>query len=430
MRKDVEMKDRNNGEIIGETGDDDGILNDDEIKKKVSEEKIDVSLTMIGNKKRKRSFYFETYIFIKLLICYELYDKNDYINSLKIVNELITKTINENRRTCDLLSSKLYYLYSLLNQRLNKLNNIRNKLYEYYQISCLQQNLESQSVLINLILQNYIEFKLYNLGNKFIEKSEFPSTSSSSQFARYNYYCGIISTVKLDYNNALLYMQNGLRRAPQYGAYGFKIKCTKWLIVIQLLMGDIPDKTIFVSIDGKHNKLQLKPYEMITECVREGKLNLFNDTINKYQNIYLNDGLIKILLRLKHNVIKTGLRKINKSYSKISLNEIKNKLNLDSENDAYYIVSKAIKDNIINAKINYKDKYIESKNIINQYSTDKPYKQFATRIKFCLDIYTQAIKSLKYPNTNDDDTDKQKNDEINNEEVAEIILNAMDEDEE
>lgn len=47
-----------------------------------------------------------------------------------------------------------------------------------------------------------------------------------------------------------------------------------------------------------------------------------------------------ILFRLRHNVIKTGIRMISLSYSRISLNDIASKLCLDSAEDAEFIVSK------------------------------------------------------------------------------------------
>ena len=57
--------------------------------------------------------------------------------------------------------------------------------------------------------------------------------------------------------------------------------------------------------------------------------------------------------RLRHNVIKAGIKRINASYSCISLQHIAEKLTLDSENDALYTVAKAIKDNVIEARIDY-----------------------------------------------------------------------------
>jgi len=44
--------------------------------------------------------------------------------------------------------------------------------------------------------------------------------------------------------------------------------------------------------------------------------------------------------RLRHNVIKTGVRMISLSYSRIALTELASKLHLDSVEDAEYIVAK------------------------------------------------------------------------------------------
>lgn len=49
---------------------------------------------------------------------------------------------------------------------------------------------------------------------------------------------------------------------------------------------------------------------------------------------------IIIIKSLHHVVIKTGLRKINLSYSRISLRDVALKLNLDSNTDVEFIVAK------------------------------------------------------------------------------------------
>ena len=51
------------------------------------------------------------------------------------------------------------------------------------------------------------------------------------------------------------------------------------------------------------------------------------------------NGLVN---RLRHNVIKAGVRMINLSYSRISLTDIAQKLQLDSPEDAEFIVAKVL----------------------------------------------------------------------------------------
>ncbi len=68
-----------------------------------------------------------------------------------------------------------------------------------------------------------------------------------------------------------------------------------------------------------------------------------------------------IAVRLRHNVIKTGLRKINISYSRITLADICSKLHLDDPEDAEFIVSKAIRDHVIDASIDHDSGVLRSK---------------------------------------------------------------------
>ena len=57
--------------------------------------------------------------------------------------------------------------------------------------------------------------------------------------------------------------------------------------------------------------------------------------------------------RLKYSVIKFGLKKINISYSKISIKDIQTKLALESVEETEQIVAKAIRDGVIEATLNH-----------------------------------------------------------------------------
>lgn len=85
-----------------------------------------------------------------------------------------------------------------------------------------------------------------------------------------------------------------------------------------------------------------------------GNLANFQDTLSTYGEKFRTDHTYTLIIRLRHNVIKTGIRMINMSYSRISLADIAQKLQLDSAEDAEYIVAKAIRDNVIDATINHK----------------------------------------------------------------------------
>ncbi len=100
---------------------------------------------------------------------------------------------------------------------------------------------------------------------------------------------------------------------------------------------------------------------------------------------------------LHHNVIKTGLRKIYQAYTRISFDHISAKLHLDSADDVEFIVAKAVRDGVINATINHQDRYIQSKENLDVYSTQEPQGAFHKRIKFCLRTHNEAVKAMRYP---------------------------------
>merc|ERR1719494_769426 len=81
----------------------------------------------------------------------------------------------------------------------------------------------------------------------------------------------------------------------------------------------------------------------------------------------------------------------------ISLQDIARKLALDSPEDAEFIVCKAIRDGVIDATIDHDNRYVQSKENIDVYSTTEPQNAFHQRISFSLDIYNQSVKAMRYP---------------------------------
>lgn len=75
-------------------------------------------------------------------------------------------------------------------------------------------------------------------------------------------------------------------------------------------------------------------------AVRLGQVTLFDEVKKQHQSTFQRDRTYILIQRLHHNVIKTGLRAISTSYSKISLEDIAKKLALQSPEDAEFIVAK------------------------------------------------------------------------------------------
>ena len=71
-----------------------------------------------------------------------------------------------------------------------------------------------------------------------------------------------------------------------------------------------------------------------------GKLAKFNEVLEQFGTKFQGEGTYTLIIRLRHNVIKAGIRMINLSYQRISLADIAQKLLLDSPEDAEFIVAK------------------------------------------------------------------------------------------
>ena len=96
-------------------------------------------------------------------------------------------------------------------------------------------------------------------------------------------------------------------------------------------------------------------------------------------------------MRLRQNVIKTGIRRLSLSYSRISLRDICVKLHLDSEEDAEYIVGKAIRDGVIEGRIVHEKGWMECGGQKSGYGPEVS-DVFSRRIAYCLELHNQSVK--------------------------------------
>lgn len=72
---------------------------------------------------------------------------------------------------------------------------------------------------------------------------------------------------------SFIYLILALRKSPQVSGAGFRQAATKLLTVVDLLLGDIPERSRFTE---KVMEVALKPYFSLTQAVRIGNLSQFN----------------------------------------------------------------------------------------------------------------------------------------------------------
>lgn len=317
--------------------------------------------------------------------------------ALKCSDLLIAKIQGQNRRTLDLIAAKSIFYYFRCHELANSLPSIKAFLHQRLRSVTLKNDYEGQAVLINCLLRFYLQHNLFDQASKLVSKANFPEAASINEWARYLYYLGRVKAVQLDYSEAYKNLIQALRKAPQVTAIGFRQTVNKLAVTVELLLGDIPERSLFRDPILRRT---LAPYFQLTQAVRSGNLSRFNEVLDKYGKKFQVDHTYNLIVRLRHNVIKTGVRSINSSYSRISFVDIAAKLSLDTPDDAEYIAAKAIRDGVIEAEIDHEGRFLRSKETADVYNTLEPQTAFHQRVTFCLDIHNQSVKAMRFPPKN------------------------------
>jgi 26S proteasome regulatory subunit N3 len=168
----------------------------------------------------------------------------------------------------------------------------------------------------------------------------------------------------------------------------------KLLVIVELLMGEIPHRSIFAQKDFQKH---MDPYLQIVNCVKQGEMEKFRQLINKHAKLFTADKNMALVHRLKHTVIKFGLKKINISYSRISLQDVMAKLGLESVDETEQVIAKAIRDGVIEATLNHDQMFMQSLSVTDMYASNDPQAILAKRIEFCMQLRNDAVMALTYP---------------------------------
>lgn len=335
---------------------------------------------------------------------------------------------------------------------------LRSELAQAHNAALLRRDLDTTAVLLNCMLREMLQQSQVEQAQKLLSNSTFPSlqdstsgggtssgiassSSSSSynnnnQLCRYLYYSGRIQALRLDYTNAYASLTQSLRKAPTNTALGFRIAVQRLLIVVQLLMGEIPERHVFYftttvttslssstttsstvvssssstvappsskthgrTVTRRQQLGELEPYLHITQAVRRGDLAVFTRVVSEHQARLQADETFTLISRLAHQVVKAGLRKLQTCYSRLSLADVAQRLGLANAQQAELVVAKAIRDGVLDATIHHKEQYISSHNDLHNvvYATKEPAQAFHRRIAYCLTMHNDAVRAMRYP---------------------------------
>ncbi len=76
-----------------------------------------------------------------------------------------------------------------------------------------------------------------------------------------------------------------------------KKKAQKFALVVELLLGEIPDKATFRN---PQLRKALQPYFQLTQAVQTGNLAKFNEVLEKFGNNFMKENTWTLIIRFAH----------------------------------------------------------------------------------------------------------------------------------
>ncbi|KAK3710915.1 26S proteasome non-ATPase regulatory subunit [Vermiconidia calcicola] len=346
----------------------------------------------------------ELWAYLGILVQVYLYDTQQYQEGADFSENFVEKIRSWNRRTLDPIGAKAYFYYSLFHENLDPkppskqspVIEIRPKLLAALRSAVLRKDNDTQAAVTVLLLRNYISTADITQADLLVAQTQFPTSATNNQVCRYLYYLGRIRAIQLAYTQAHDHLESASRKSPTTGpAVGFYQQAMKLLIVVELLMGDIPERSVFrqPSLESA-----LYPYLKLVQAVRVGDLQAFLRCVEKNDAQFRKDGTYTLILRLRQNVIKTGVRMLSLSYSRISLRDICTRLHISSEESAEYITAKAIRDGVIpDSSLDHTNGHLITSSGRDAYSTTEPSEAFHARIEALLGMRDECVMAMRYP---------------------------------
>lgn len=368
-----------------------------------AESESESKTTSKNGKKEVKDVIPEIDIFLGVLVQVFLYDAKKFQQGFEFSKYLTERIHSLNRRTLDSLSAKVYFYYQLCAESLAPLPpspqspivSIRPALLAALRTAVLRKDIDTQASVIVLLLRNYLLTSHISQADLLVSHTQFPENAANNQVARFLYYLGRIRAIQLRYTEAHEHLTAATRKAPASScALGFAHSATKLLLIVELLMGDIPERATFRVPNMEQ---ALHPYFLLVQAVRVGNLEEFETNIAEHADTFRRDNTYSLILRLRQNVIKTGIRMMSLSYSRISLRDICIRLHLGSEESAEYIVAKAIRDGVIEATLDREHGFMKSKEVGDVYATREPGEAFHDRIRACLALHDESVKAMRFP---------------------------------
>ncbi|MFS8016264.1 hypothetical protein Hanom_Chr15g01366491 [Helianthus anomalus] len=177
----------------------------------------------------------ELEIYCYLLVLIFLIDQKKYNEAKACSSASIARLKNLNRRTVDVLASRLYFFYSLSYELTDELSDIRGSIF----LLC--------TGLLHCVMMSWGRKRFSTCYFAIIFITIYMIKLKSSGLRHHALKLIQISrTIQLEYTDAKESLLQAARKAP-VAALGFRVQCNKWAVIVRLLLGEIPERTVFMQ---------------------------------------------------------------------------------------------------------------------------------------------------------------------------------------
>lgn len=296
-------------------------------------------------------------------------------------------------RTFDPLLARHYYFLSRAYEVTGSLPALHHFLMTGLRTAVLNHDSETEATIFNCILRLHLTAADFDSASTFLARSRFPQASAlNNQVARFHFYRAQVRAHEGDFVGAADDLSQALRKAPTgQASRNFVLLATKFSIVVSLLRGVIPERSVF----DLHPRA-LNSYLALTQAVRMGDLSAFNSVLKEFATVWTRDGTADLVPHLHASVLRVGLKRLSRAYSRISFADIHAKLGLKMDAEAKTLVMEALREGVIEGQVNEVDGCFESHPPCDLYATRVPQEAFNTRAAALQSLHNDAVRAMRF----------------------------------
>ncbi|KAL5717699.1 hypothetical protein ACHQM5_010672 [Ranunculus cassubicifolius] len=235
----------------------------------------------------------------------------------------------------------------------------------------LQSSREQLTTLHADFLQLCLLAKCYKSGLKLLEEDIF-ETDLPKDFFLYCYYGGMICIGQKQFGKAKELLHN-VAKAPMSSNNAIAFEAHKKYILVSLIYNGqiskgLPNKHI-TAVTQRNFKNYCQPYYDLANSYSTGTITEVESCVTANREKFESDNNLGLVKQVVSSLSKRNIQRLTQTYLTLSLQDIANRVHLDSAKEAELHVLHMIQDGEIFATINQKDGMVSFHEDPEQYNS-------------------------------------------------------------